>query len=85
MATGIGVRSLQMGFKRVHGCTPREFITRRRLDEARAMLMSGDEASVTAIATNLGFFELGRFSQRYRQYFGETPSATLARRGLWKD
>ena len=37
------------------------------------------ETNVTAIATALGFFELGRFSQRYRQHFGETPSATLAR------
>lgn len=85
IATSIGVRSLQASFKRVHGCTPHEFITRRRLDEARAMLMSGNEASVTAIATKLGFFELGRFSQRYRQHFGEVPSATLARRGLSKN
>jgi transcriptional regulator GlxA family with amidase domain len=33
----------------------------------------------TQIATNLGFYELSRFSQRYREHFGETPSATLAR------
>jgi len=31
------------------------------------------------IAMSLGFFELGRFSQRYRHLFGETPSTTLAR------
>ena len=79
-AIGVGIRSLQISFKRVRGCSPHAFILRRRLEAARQMLLSaGEEASVTAIATTLGFFELGRFSQRYRQHFGETPSKTLAR------
>jgi AraC-like DNA-binding protein len=80
-ATGVGVRSLQKSFKRIRGCTPQEFITRRRLELSRQMLLTaGAEDTVTAVAMALGFFELGRFSQRYRQHFGETPSATLARR-----
>jgi AraC-like DNA-binding protein len=79
-AAGIGVRSLQLGFRRAHGCSPQEFIIRRRLDSARHMLLeAGSDATVTAIAMTLGFFELGRFAQRYRQHFGETPSMTLAR------
>lgn len=80
-ATGVGIRSLQLSFRRVHDCTPREFITRRRLEVAHRMLLAADQAStVTAIALQLGFFELGRFSQRYREHFGESPSATLSRR-----
>jgi AraC-like DNA-binding protein len=79
-AIEVGMRSLQMSFKRVRGCTPQAFIMRRRLEVARQMLLgAGQEATVTAIAMSLGFFELGRFSQRYRQLFGETPSVTLAR------
>jgi AraC-like DNA-binding protein len=37
-------------------------------------------ATVTEVATECGFFHLGRFSARYRQAFGEVPSSTLARR-----
>ena len=79
-AIGVGVRSLQKSFKRIHGCSPQEFIIRRRLESARQLLVSATtEDTVTAIATRMGFFELGRFSQRYRRHFGETPSATLGR------
>jgi AraC-like DNA-binding protein len=37
---------------------------------------------VTDIATELGFWELGRFSVKYRQIFGETPSTTLRAESL---
>ncbi|WP_051355450.1 helix-turn-helix domain-containing protein [Mesorhizobium erdmanii] len=85
-ATGVGVRSLQQYFKRVHDCSPYEFLIRRRLEAARQkLLVATPETTVTAIATDLGFFELGRFAERYRHRFAETPSTTLARgRGVRK-
>jgi AraC-like DNA-binding protein len=80
-ALGVGVRSLQMSFKRVRGMSPREVIMGRRLEIARHMLLGAEQnATVTAVATSLGFFELGRFAQRYRQRFGEAPSMTLTTR-----
>jgi AraC-like DNA-binding protein len=80
-ALDVGVRSLQISFQRVRGYSPLESIRRRRLEHTRkALLQAEPGATVTTIATQFGFFELGRFSKRYRKTFGEAPSETLARR-----
>jgi transcriptional regulator GlxA family with amidase domain len=46
---------------------------------ARCALQKADPAvsRVTDIATEHGFWELGRFSVNYRQLFGESPKTTL--------
>ncbi|MDB5594981.1 MAG: transcriptional regulator protein [Hyphomicrobiales bacterium] len=77
---GVGVRSLQCSFRRVRGASPHEAITMRRLEGARTALLKAEpRETVTKIAAEFCFFELGRFSKRYRERFGETPSQTLAR------
>ena len=50
-----------------------------RLSEARRALLAADckRITVTEIATEFGFLELGRFSVEYRKVFGESPSKTL--------
>jgi AraC family ethanolamine operon transcriptional activator len=45
---------------------------RQALESARP-----GEATVTRIATDYGFFELGRFAATYSALFGERPSETL--------
>jgi AraC-like DNA-binding protein len=35
------------------------------------------KSTITEIATEFGFWELGRFSLEYRRLFGESPSTTL--------
>lgn len=79
-AGGIGIRSVQLAFQRLRGCSPREAVLRRRLQQARQRLSSGDPSlTVTQVATDCGFYNFGRFAVRYRQMFGEPPSQTLMR------
>jgi AraC-like DNA-binding protein len=60
---------------------PVRYLWLRRMHLARIVLMRADPATatVTGIATDYGFWELGRFSVDYRTLFGELPSATLRR------
>jgi AraC-like DNA-binding protein len=79
---GVGLRSLQLAFHHVHdGQSPRDILTRIRLEKARHRLLAANEnAQVTTVALDSGFFHLSRFAQAYARTFGERPSETLARR-----
>jgi AraC-like DNA-binding protein len=78
---GVGQRSLQLGFECRRGLSPMQFVAERRLAAAhRCLLQAGPGASVTAIATQVGFSHLGRFAGMYLHAYGETPSQTLRRR-----
>ncbi len=67
---------------------PMRFLLRRRMQLARRALREADPAAttVTAIAMQYGFWELGRFAAEYRTLFNEPPSVTLRRppEGGWQ-
>lgn len=76
---GVSARTLSEGFRRFRGITPREFLRARRLEGLRAALQNplpGD--SVTSIAGDWGYVNLGALAQVYQQWFGELPARTLA-------
>lgn len=76
----VSVRGLQVGFRRQFGCSPLQYLLARRLELARERLMAplpGD--TVTTVATEFGFMNLGKFAARYRARFCELPSETLKR------
>ena len=80
---GVSERSLRNAFYTVRGMSPKRYAVRARLAEVRQALTvaNGTRGAVTAIATDYGFFELGRFASRYKAVFGESPSATLRGHG----
>ena len=78
---GVGLRSLQLGFRRAVGCSPRDFLVRCRLERARELLLTVEaDTKVASIALDCGFSDLAHFSRTYREAFGELPSITLRRR-----
>lgn len=78
---GVSPRVLQYAFKDVIQASPYEFTLKRKLQAVRHELVSGTGAgaTVTEAALKYGFTELGRFSNRYRQMFGELPFKTRKR------
>jgi AraC-like DNA-binding protein len=76
---GVGVRALQLAFRRYRNSSPRRFVRDRRLELARRRLIAGSGATVADVALASGFEHLGRFSVEYRARFGESPSETRRR------
>lgn len=78
----MSLRSLYSLFERHARTTPNNYIRLKKLERVHACL--SDETcnvrNVTELAMDYGFLHLGRFSQSYRQQFGELPSDTLKRR-----
>jgi AraC-like DNA-binding protein len=78
-AIGVSGRTLRMACQGQFGVSPTQYLLLRRMRQARRTLRLSDPdvTRVTDVATELGFWELGRFSVKYRQIFGESPSRTL--------
>ena len=85
-AAGVSERTLRNAFRKIHGVSPYRYLRTFRMTQARQALLSADSrrGTVTEVAMQFGFLELGRFSVDYRSAFGECPSATL-RRALERD
>jgi len=75
----VSERRLREAFSQEYDVPPSRFFRERALNEARRRLNHDDPdtATVTEVATSLGFDHLGRFSGYYKELFGECPSMTL--------
>ena len=80
-AIGVSDRTLEICCQEHLGMGPKRYLWLRRMQHVRRALALADQksATVTEIATAHGFWELGRFAGAYRRFYGELPSATLAR------
>jgi AraC-like DNA-binding protein len=80
-AIGVAERTLRVACEEHLGMGPIRYLSLRRMHFVRRALLRADPstATVTRLATDHGFWELGRFSVAYRALFGEPPSDTLQR------
>ncbi|TCK26294.1 AraC family transcriptional regulator [Pseudonocardia endophytica] len=81
---GLSMRGLHAGFRREFDQSPKQFLTRLRMERARADLEVGVEAGdaqlrIADVARRWGYPQANRFAAVYREHFGELPSATIAR------
>ena len=80
-AIGVAERTLRVACEEHLGMAPIRFLSMRRMHLAHRALRQADplKTTVTRIATDHGFWELGRFSVAYRILFDESPSESLRR------
>ena len=80
-AIGVAERTLRASCEEHLGMGPIRFLTLRRMHLVYRALLRADpsKSTVTGIATDHGFWELGRFAVAYRAAFAESPSETLKR------
>lgn len=78
---GVGVRALEKRFRAECGCTPSEMLSDIRLAYARRSLQDTRTGGVRIgeVAARWGLPHAGRFSARYAEKYGESPSVTLSR------
>ena len=81
-ATGVSSRTLYYGFKQHRGASPKKYLKGVRLLRARRSLLEAQVSGgrVGDVAGSVGYDNKSQFARDYKEYFGESPTATL--RGL---
>jgi len=79
--TGVSERRVRDAFYECYGTSPTAYFRIAALREVRRVLQEGrvERGAVTRAAADHGFAHMGRFAAHYREAFGESPSATVAR------
>ncbi len=71
---GVSIRTLNRLFRKNCDCTPMEFVIRRRLEVARALLQRND-FSAADIARICGYSNIPHFTREFKKHYGLTPHA----------
>jgi AraC family transcriptional regulator len=76
VAAEVGVAPVRLAraFRRSYGESPGNYVRRERIRVACERLAAGD-ASLAALATELGFFDQSHFTRVFRSQLGVTPGA----------
>jgi AraC-like DNA-binding protein len=70
---GVSETSFRKRFKSEVGCSPLDYVTRRRIQEAKRLLSEGGR-SITDIAYELGFSSSQYFATVFKRVTGVSPS-----------
>ncbi|MCP4318219.1 MAG: AraC family transcriptional regulator [Hyphomicrobiales bacterium] len=78
---GCSERAIQLAFARREDMSPTRYLRTIRLNQVRRMLLSASlsDQSIGDLAARGGFWNWSRFSQSYKDQFGELPSETRRR------
>lgn len=78
-ATGVSSRTLYYGFKQHRGASPGKYLKGFRLLRARRSLLEAQMhgGRVGEVAASVGYNNKSQFARDYKEYFGESPTATL--------
>ena len=71
-ASGKSSSFISRHFESEFGQTPRQYILKRRMEEAKTMLKNG--MSVQCTAGKLGFYDAFHFSKTFKKFWGKTPN-----------
>ena len=75
---GVSYRTLNRAFQERFGVGPKQYVVATKLAGVRrALLNSQGSVRITDVASDWGFWHLGRFARDYKRMFGELPSDTL--------
>ena len=77
-ACGLGVTRFAALFKEILGLSPGDYLQKRRLEAARALLKTHPELSVAEISRRVGFSHGNYFARIFRQAYGATPAVWRA-------
>ena len=72
-SAGVSSSRLCRIFKRVTGVSVKRFVTRRRLQTAKALLRDRG-TTIHQVACTVGYRDLGHFDRVFRRWEGQTPS-----------
>ncbi len=75
----ISTRALQYSFQKELGITPKQYLQDLRLNAIRKELLTlnSDKTSIAEIISKYAYFHPSHFTQKYKSFFGETPTQTL--------
>ena len=69
---GVSTRTLNRRFREATGVTPGTYLTQRRIEEARTLLMDTN-LSIAEIGWQVGYRDPSRFTQHFKRHAGVTP------------